>query len=206
MSGGIFTAEMVWALLALVLKSALVMGSPGPATMSATAVGAAYGAARSIAYVGGLIAGTIAVLLVVATGVFAILLSVPLLSSVLTAASVFYILYLAFRIATAPPLSDKAEVGARPSFSAGVLLAVANPKAYVAIAAVYAGGALGLPSAGAGVLIRLLVLSLMIVIIHLLWLLAGTTLSGLFRNPVSSRIINLAFAALLVATVVAPFL
>ncbi|MGO4438066.1 LysE family translocator [Rhizobium sp. RAF56] len=206
--GGEFSvgSGLLWPSLALALKSALVMGSPGPATMSATAVGAAYGVRRSLPYVGGLIAGTVAVLLVVATGVFAILLSMPLLNSVLEAGSVLYILYLAYRIATAPPLSASEAKGVRPSFSAGLLLALANPKAYIAIAAVFTGAARGLPSSAMDVLVRLAVLGIMIVLIHLLWLFAGSSLSRLFQSPASARVINLTFAALLVGATLLPML
>ena len=100
-------------LLSLVVASLLVMGSPGPSTISVTAVGAAFGLRRSIAYMSGLVAGTIAVLLVVATGVAAALFAVPRLAPVLVVASAAYILYLAFRIATASPLSRQQA----PSFS-----------------------------------------------------------------------------------------
>ncbi len=50
-------------LLSLIVASLLVMGSPGPSTISVTAVGAAFGLRRSIAYLSGLVAGTMAVLL-----------------------------------------------------------------------------------------------------------------------------------------------
>jgi threonine/homoserine/homoserine lactone efflux protein len=36
--------------LTLILASVVIMGSPGPSTMSATAVGAAYGFRRSLMY------------------------------------------------------------------------------------------------------------------------------------------------------------
>ena len=55
--------------LTLILASVVIMGSPGPSTMSATAVGAAYGFRRSLLYACGLIVGTTAVLLAVAVGV-----------------------------------------------------------------------------------------------------------------------------------------
>ena len=42
----------------------------------------------------------------------------------------------------------------------------------------------------------------MIVVIHLFWLLAGAALSRLLRDPVASRIVNLVFAAILIATTV----
>ena len=128
-------------LLALVLAATVVMGSPGPATISVTAIGAAFGLRNSLRYAWGIILGTVAVLLVVATGITAILTSMPGVAPVLAVASAAYILYLAFRIATAPPLAARESGAVLPTFLGGFLLAVANPKAYVAIAAVLAGSA-----------------------------------------------------------------
>ncbi|TIT71894.1 MAG: LysE family translocator, partial [Mesorhizobium sp.] len=112
---------------------------PGPATISVTAIGAAFGLRPSMRYTSGVVFGTIAVLLVVAAGLAGMLASMPALAPVLTVASAAYILYLAFRIAMAPPLAEGANKAARPTFLGGFMLAVANPKAYVAIGAVFAG-------------------------------------------------------------------
>src|SRR5262245_51819812 len=116
------------ALLSLVLMAAVVMGSPGPSTMSVTAVGAAFGWRRSLAYATGLILGTSTVLVAVATGLFTVLLSVPHAAPVLIAGSALYMLYLAWQIATAPPLGDKQAPAVAPGAWAGFLLAIANPK------------------------------------------------------------------------------
>lgn len=188
-------------LLSLILASVVVMGSPGPSTMSMTAIGAAFGLRRSSRYLWGLVSGTIAVLLAVAAGVASVLLSMPRLAPVLLAASCAYILYLAFRIATAPPLSRRSDALAAPSFAAGFLLAIANPKAYVAIAAVFAGTTLA-ADATLDAVLKTAVLAVMIVVIHVCWLLAGASLSRVFYDPVTSRIANLAFAAILVVMTV----
>lgn len=74
-------------LLALVLAALVIMGSPGPATISVTAVGAAFGLRHSLGYALGIILGTIAVLLVVATGVVAVLTVTPKLAPLLAFAS-----------------------------------------------------------------------------------------------------------------------
>lgn len=198
----LFDPETWRQLLGLVLMATVVMGSPGPATISVTAVGAAFGLRASLGYTSGIVLGTIAVLLVVATGLMAMLVSVPTLAPILAVASAAYILYLALKIATAPPLATNGDRAARPTFLAGFLLAIANPKAYVAIAAVFAGASSASGAGGLGVGRKLAVLALMIVVIHAVWLLAGAGFARFLRQPVASRIINLVFAATLVVTTV----
>ncbi|MEI9408072.1 LysE family translocator [Mesorhizobium salmacidum] len=201
MAGSLVSQPELWRqLLALLLAATVVMGSPGPATISVTAVGAAFGLRDSLHYTGGIVLGTIAVLLVVATGVAAVLGSMPKLAPLLVGASAAYIFYLAFKIATAPPLAVRAADASRPTWLAGFLLAVANPKAYVAIAAVFAGASSSAGDAELRLWTKLTVLAVMIVVIHVVWLLAGAAFSRFLRRPVASRIINLAFAATLLLT------
>ena len=114
-----FPAGLWRPLLALVLAATVVMGSPGPATISVTAVGAAFGLRHSLRYTSGIILGTIAVLLVVATGVMAVLASMPRLAPLLAVASAAYILYLAFKIATAPPLAARDGGASLPTLLGG---------------------------------------------------------------------------------------
>ena len=125
-------------LLALLLSSLAIMGSPGPATISLTAAGSVHGVRRSLGYLAGIVLGTTIVLLAVASGVTAVLLAVPAVGSALIAVSVAYILWLAFHIATAPVAAARDDGGPAPGLRGGTLLGVANPKAWVAIAAVFA--------------------------------------------------------------------
>lgn len=198
------SSALYYPILTLLLASLVIMGSPGPSTISATAMGAAYGFRRSLGYVCGLIAGTVAVLLAVAAGVVAILLSVPHGAFVLMTASAIYVLYLAFKIATAPPLSRRDDQVAAPAFSGGFLLAIANPKAYLAIAAVFAGVSLFQDQRLLDATVKIALLTGMIVMIHMVWLLVGASLSRFLQNPRVSRIVNVSLAILLiVATIVA---
>ena len=187
-------------ILTLILASAVIMGSPGPSTMSATAVAAAYGFRRSLMYGCGLILGTIAVLVSVAAGVVTVVLSIPHGAPVLVAVSAVYMLYLAFRIATAPPLAGQRDLVAVPAFAGGFLLAIANPKAYLAIAAVFAGTTIIGEHHTLDAVVKTVLLGAMIVVIHLCWLTAGASLSRVLHDPASSRIVNAALAAGLVAT------
>lgn len=194
--------EQLPAIASLILAALIVMGSPGPATMSVTSVGAAFGFRRSLAYLSGIILGAIAVLIAVAAGVVAMLFSLPRLAPFLVAASSAYIAYLAFKIATAPPLSRQDPAGRTPSFAGGFLLGVANPKAYLAIAAVFAGAKFGLESRLSEAMIKTAILAILIIVIHLCWLIGGVSLSRLLHHPVSSRIVNLLFAAILIVTAI----
>lgn len=185
-------------LAALLLASVVIMGSPGPSTVSVTAVGASFGIRRSLNYASELIAGTIAVLLAVAVGVVAVVLAIPYGARVLGAVSAAYILYLAFKIATAPPLESQKGRTAAPAFLGGFVLAIANPKAYLAIAAVFAGTTLFADDHTLDAVIKTALLGVMIVLIHVFWLLAGAGLSRILHDPLSSRVINVSLAAALV--------
>jgi threonine/homoserine/homoserine lactone efflux protein len=185
---------------ALILTSMVIMGSPGPSTISATAVGASFGIRRSMRYVSGLIVGTIAVLLAVAVGVMAVVVAIPHGGGVLGAVSALYIVYLAYRIATAPPLGSTGKPIAAPGFTGGLLLAIANPKAYLAIAAVFAGTTVVASNHGRDAVAKTMLLSGMIVVIHLAWLFAGVSLSRTLQDPGRSHAVNRALAAALVVT------
>lgn len=197
-----FDPATVQPLVSLMLASLIVMGSPGPATISVTAIGGAFGLRRSVPYLAGIVLGTSAVLLVVAAGLASVLLSQPRLGPVLIGLSAAYIVYLAFKIATAPALSKADGQAGAPAFTGGFLLGVANPKAYVAIAAVFAGTDLGLESPLSESMIKIAVLTVMIVVIHVGWLLAGSAFARLMHRPLISRIANVSFAAILIASTI----
>lgn len=185
----------------LLLASLAVMGSPGPTTMSLVAVGSAFGVRRCLPYLAGIVLGTTAVLVAVATGVTAVLLAVPAIGSVLTAVAVAYVLWLAFRIATAPPLAEQPPAAGVPSLLGGAFLGIANPKAWIAIAAVFAGARLS-PGAGADAAGKLVLLTAMIVVIHVGWLLVGASIAPLLRSRRWSRAVNGTLAAALVLATV----
>jgi threonine/homoserine/homoserine lactone efflux protein len=196
MSGSM--AVVRWGSLGPLLVTALaIMGTPGPATISVSAAGAAYGLRRSAAYTVGVIVGTALVLVAVATGITVTLLAVPALRIALIVLSAAYILRLAYRVATAPPLSTKLGTEAAPSLAGGTLLGVANPKAWVAFAAIFASARLA-DTATADALAKVAVLSSVIVVITSTWWVAGASFAPLLRT----RIVNVALAVVLVAATV----
>jgi threonine/homoserine/homoserine lactone efflux protein len=153
---------------------------------------------RSLGYLAGIVAGTTAVLLAVATGITAALLAVPAVRPVLIAAGAVYILWLAYHVATAPPLAQRGGAMAAPGVVGGALLGVANPKAWIAIAAVFASARLA-DGAAADATAKVAVLTGMIVVINAAWLAAGASLAPLLSDPRRARLVNRSLAAVLVA-------
>jgi threonine/homoserine/homoserine lactone efflux protein len=187
----------------LLFISLAIMGSPGPATISLMAAGSACGVRRSLSYLVGIVVGTTIVLVAVATGITAALLAVPAIGSVLIWISVAYILWLAYHIATAPPLSEPNPASSTFSVAGGTLLGIANPKAWVAIAAVFASGHLASDTT-TDAIAKIVVLTGMIIAICAIWLVAGTSIAPLLRDPRRAHLVNAALAvALVVATALA---
>jgi threonine/homoserine/homoserine lactone efflux protein len=189
---------MIEQALRLVATSLAIMGTPGPATISLVASGSAHGVRRSLPYLVGIVVGTAIVLAAVAVGITAVLLAVPALRAVLLGVSAAYILWLAWHVATAPPLRSGNDGAPPPSLAGGMLLGVANPKAWVAIAAVFASVRLA-TGAAADAASKVAVLTAMIVLINATWLVAGASLTPLLRDPRRSRVVNVSLAVLLVA-------
>ena len=181
----------------LLFISLAIMGSPGPATISLVAAGSARGVWRSIPYLVGIIVGTTIVLVAVATGITSALLAVPSIGSILIVSSVVYILWLAYHIATAPPLSEPTAGSRTFSAAGGTFLGIANPKAWVAIAAVFASARLA-DDTKTDAAAKIVVLTAMIIAICTLWLVAGTSIAPLLREPRRARVVNAALAVALV--------
>jgi len=188
-------------LIGFVMAGFALVGSPGPATMSLAATGAAFGARRGLGYMAGIVAGMVIVIGVTASGVTGIVSALPGATPVVTALAATYIGYLAYRIATAPALAEQAHQVRQPSFVAGFLLSLVNPKAYAAMAALFSGFVLVRDSVGLDVALKLAILVPMMTLTDTAWLFAGAALTRYFRESGINRIINVAFAVLLVVSV-----
>lgn len=189
-------------LLGFILAGLALAGSPGPNTLSLAAAGAAFGVRRSLAYLVGLCVGMIVVMAIVASGVAGLLLAIPGATPVVVILAAIYFVYLAWRIATAPPLSENAPDRKQPSFAGGVFLSLVNPKGYAAMAALFSGFVLMHERLVLDVAVKMAVLFVIITAVNVAWLLAGAVLTRFFREPRTNRAINVTFAVLLVVSVI----
>ncbi|MCB9959835.1 MAG: LysE family translocator [Rhodospirillaceae bacterium] len=188
-------------LLSFVVAGFALAGSPGPNTLSLAATGAAFGARRGLRYLAGLGVGMIAVMLIAGSGVMGVVLAIPGAAPVIAGLAAAYFLYLAYRIATAPPLAESEGKRRPPAFLAGVFQSLVNPKAYAAMAALFSGFVLVADSLGLDMAIKLAVVTGIITTVNVAWLLAGAGLTRLFREPATNRAINIAFAVALLVSV-----
>ena len=194
------------ALPGFLIAAVALAGSPGPATLSLAAAGAAFGARQVIGYIAGIVVGMVAVMAIVASGTVGLLLALPGVAPVVAILAASYFLRLAWRIATAPPLTKESAQREPPTMAAGLLLSLVNPKGYVAMAALYSGFTLLPDRLGVDVALKLVVLTVVVTVVNVAWLLTGAALTRFFRDPPSNRLINLVFAGALVGSVALAFL
>jgi len=187
-------------LLAFILAGLALAGSPGPNTLSLAAAGAAFGVQRSLGYLIGLVVGMVAVMAIVASGLAGLLLAIPEAAPVVIVLSAAYFIYLAWRIATAAPLGQQGDDSRRPKFSGGLFLSLVNPKGYAAMAVMFSGFTLLPDHIAADIAEKIAVLTAIMVAVNVAWLHAGRALTRFFRDPRSSRIVNVVFAMLLLAS------
>jgi len=189
------------ALPGFMLAGVALAGSPGPATLSLAAAGAAFGARRVGGYLAGIVVGMVGVMAITASGLVGLLLAVPGATPVLTVAAAVYFVWLAWRIATAPPLAAESSERKPPSFLGGLGLSLVNPKGYAAMAALFSGFVLLRERLALDAAVKIALLTAVIVAVNVLWLLAGAMMTRFFREPRTNRIVNVAFAGLLLASV-----
>ena len=117
--------------LALLVFSFVASVTPGPNNIMLLASGVNFGFRRTIPHMLGIFAGFLALLVGIALGIGALLESVPGLHMVLKVAGGLYLLWLAWKIATARSMKS-ADAGARPmTFLEAAAFQWVNPKAWV---------------------------------------------------------------------------
>lgn len=188
-------------LLALATFAFVSAVTPGPNNLMLMASGTNFGFVRTGPHMLGVALGFALMMLVVGLGLGAVFAAVPGAMLVLKVASTAYLLYLAWRIATAPPPQlDGAAAGGRPlSFLQAAAFQWVNPKGWtmaLTAAAVY------VPAENriAGAVVVALVFLVVNVPAVVIWATAGVQLRRLLHRPRAYRAFNVIAAALLVAS------
>jgi threonine/homoserine/homoserine lactone efflux protein len=193
-----FTPDMLTALVAFAFVSSI---TPGPNNLMLMASGTNFGLARSMPHLLGVSIGFVLMLVIVGAGLGATLATWPQAMLALKLLSAAYLLYLAWKIATAaPPSVEGDHVSSRPiTFLQAAAFQWVNPKAWtMALTAM----AVYVPAENRmlGVLVVALVFGAMNLPSVGLWTAAGVQLRRLLHRPRALRAFNLTAALLLVGS------
>lgn len=183
-------------LLALLGFAFVTTVTPGPNNVMLMASGANFGFRRTVPHMLGIAFGVSLMALLVGLGLMALFEAAPVLGRALRVVSVLYLLWLAWRIATAAPIRDR-PAQARPM--TGLQAAAfqwVNPKAWamcLSAVTIYAPDrslVSVLIVAGAFALVSLPAISV--------WAWLGTVIRAWLSSPARLRVFNLTMAGLLV--------
>lgn len=189
-------------LLALTGFCLVTSATPGPNTLMLMASGANFGLRRTIPHLLGVVLGFGAMVAILGLGLDRLVLGNAALAGALTWLSLAYVLWLAWKIATAAPpapsAASGAASGAAPGRPLGFLAAAAfqwvNPKAWAmglgALSAYAAGAGGAWIVAGVFVLVGLPV--------GVAWTATGQGMQGLLSRPARLRAFNATMAVVLV--------
>lgn len=188
--------------VALVVFANVMAFTPGPNNIMLTASGVNFGFARTVPHLLGVDVGFVVLLAVFAGGLGLLFAAVPALQLALKIAGALYMLWLAWKVASARPIDDKGAALGRPmTFLQAVAFQWVNPKAVVAALsgiAVYMRPGHELPD----FVIVLAVFALATVLSTATWAGFGVALRRVLRNPTLARIFNIVMGLLLVASIV----
>jgi threonine/homoserine/homoserine lactone efflux protein len=201
------TVAMTELLGPLVTFAVATSVTPGPNNVMITASGANFGFARSVPHMLGVGIGFMAMIAGVGLGLGQAFERMPLLHEILRYGGALYLLYLAWRIATAAPASMEARpASARPlTFLQAALFQWVNPKGWM-----MAVGALSTyTTVGGDFVFETLVIALVFGAVGLpsvaLWALLGVGIGRLLQAPWALRAFNVTMALLLVASLALMF-
>jgi threonine/homoserine/homoserine lactone efflux protein len=188
-------------LLALTVFAFVMAFTPGPNNILLTASGVNFGFTRTVPHLLGVDIGFVVLLAVFAGGLGLVFAAVPALQLALKIAGAAYMLWLAWKVASARPVEGEGSAPGKPmTFLQAAAFQWVNPKAFVAALS------------GVAVYMRpgherddfaivLVVFGLATVLSTATWAGFGVALRRFLRDPVHARVFNIAMGLLLVASI-----
>jgi threonine/homoserine/homoserine lactone efflux protein len=189
--------DLLWALLVFCFVSSI---TPGPNNFMLLASGVNFGFRRTLPHMAGVAIGFLWLLLAVGSGLGTLLTLYPPLHLVLKVAGGAYLLFLAWKIASARSLSDGRRAEAKPlTFLQAAMFQWVNPKAWVMAVtamAVYADPA----QPWLSVILVAVTFALVNAPCISSWALFGVTMRKFLSDPVRLKWFNIAMGLALAAT------
>ena len=150
----------------------------------------------------GAIAGANIVILMVISGLAALLANFPSLQALLTGLSLCYLTYVAWLIATAPNVLNNNEKVKIVGIADGIFIQLLNPKAYAVALALFLGFPFSYQSFAIETLTKLLIVNGIFIPAYALWLLLGVQLRALNLSSALTKRLSQSLALLMLVAVV----
>lgn len=177
--------------------------TPGPNNLMLMASGANFGIRPTLPHAMGISLGFGLMVFVVGMGLGALFLASPILQTGMKVLGLGYILWLAWKVATAEGIGEGKSGKGRPfTFLEAALFQWVNIKAWM----MAIGSVSVYTTPGGNVWLEVLVLSLIFVLVNqpsvAVWMVLGAEIKRFLSTPRALRIFNVSMAILLVASVV----
>ncbi len=187
--------------LPLIAFAAVAMVTPGATTTLATASGAHFGFRRSLPFMIGVAIGLVGMAVAAAAGLAGLLLAMPSLELAMKLAGSVYLLWLAVKIGRSGPPHLNKSIARPTSFLGALWIQLQNPKGWAVTLA--AAASFGELTRNAEELAALLgaVFGVLGLLSLMLWCVAGLLLARLLRHDWQWRILNIALALALAASI-----
>jgi len=182
------------AIIALTIASSLLLGSPGPATLSLAAVGATFGVSKGLSYLAGILLGLACAMGGGVFGVATVFVQWPEAKWIVQLLGAAYLFYIAIRIAIAPVLVNGATAQHdMPGFRDGFILNLLNPKAYAAFFVLFSQFLVPFTDASVSYLVTAVIIFMVAVVVDSIWLAIGSGIRSIFTHPKSARATRVLF-------------
>lgn len=195
-------AEQLFALIVFSLTSFF---TPGPNNVMLLTSGVNHGFRRTIPHMAGVTLGFAGMTVLVALGLGSLFRALPVIHDVVEVVGVLYLLWLAWKIATAPTArgidTGSAATAARPfTFLQAAAFQWVNAKGWVMVVSVVS---IWVPEGPEAMMWIALIFAVFVVVgvgSTIAWAALGSLIARLFHDPRRLRLFNLAMAVLLVAS------
>ena len=195
---------MLEAYITLVASTFLLLGSPGPAPLALAATGATFGIRQGTGFLVGILVGLLAAIIAVTMGMATLFSVYPEARLAGQVVGALYILYIAYKVASAPLATDN-QGATPPGFVDGFILNLVNPKVYAVFLAIYGQFLLPYDDIYWAHVLTATTCFLVAVVVDCAWLALGGGLKSLFSHPVYARVVRAILALTMIVAVLVSF-
>lgn len=197
------TGELLALVIPVIFFALGMTATPGPNNMMLTASGANFGFRRTLPHIAGVTLGCAGLMSAVALGLGGVFTTWPLLQSMLKVSGSIYLLWLAWKIATAAPQNGACNQAGQPlSVIEAAAFQFANPKAWIMAISGVASFTLAGKDFMLSAILLIGVMALVTVPAISMWAGFGVAVGRFLKTPRRHRVFNLLMGGLTAACVV----